>query len=355
MKKIFSLLILLILLAGLMLVGCAGEAHPAESSQPDIFYSDSTAIAFLDGYWTNGLGEYLKAAPGDGGLIRWETNIPLPSCELYILKEGILTGGSTCPDGSVEQLQLLRFEKLDEDSISIENLISEEKSTFIRDSLEPDPKRLDNDYVFWTMNRAAAYLQGMWMDENGSYFVLSVDENGAVSWNSDLDIPDCDYIDFYDGQLCAVSLDSQGSKSYTPALVFDIQGEDSVRVLCHSTGQSSTFQRLSRELDSQLLDSRYIFANPQRAFVFLEGLWLDGKGNYFSVENKGGNVRWNTNLSLPSYQSYTFAEGSMVGVNLGEDGQEQIQPIYDFTVISQDELEISISGTENVYLMQRQK
>ena len=346
--------VLLILLAALLLGGCAGEAQPVESSQPDIFYSDQTAIAFLDGYWTNALGEYLAAAPGDGGLIRWETNIPLPSCELYVLKEGVLTGGSTGSDGSVEQLQLLRFKKLDEDSISVENLSSGEKSTFIRDSLEPDPKRLDNDYVFWTMNRAAAYLQGMWMDENGSYFVLSVDENGAVSWNSDLSVPDCDYIDFYDGQLCAVTLDDQGGRTFVPALTFDIQDKNSVRVLCHSTGLSSTFQRLSRELDSQLLDSRYIFANPQRAFVFLEGLWLDGKGNYFSVENKGGNVRWNTNLSLPNYQSYTFAQGSMVGVNLGEDGQEETQPIYNFKVISQDELEISISGTENVYLMQRQ-
>ena len=346
--------VLLILLAVLLLGGCAGESQPVETSQPDIFYSDATALSFLQGYWTNGLGEYLAAAPGDGGLIRWETNISLPSCELYVLKEGVLTGGSTGTDGSVEQQQLLRFEKLDEDSISVENLSSGEKSTFIRDSLEPDPERLDNDYVFWTMNRAAAYLQGMWMDENGSYFVLSVDENGAVSWNSDLDIPDCDYIDFYDGRLCAVSLDSQGGRTFVPALTFDIQDKDSVLVLCHSTGLSSTFQRLSRELDSQLLDSRYIFANPQRAFVFLEGLWLDGKGNYFSVENKGGNVRWNTNLSLPNYQSYTFAQGSMVGVNLGEDGQEETQPIYNFKVISQDELEISISGTENVYLMQRQ-
>ena len=347
--------VLLILLAALLLGGCAEEAQPVESSQPDIFYSDQTAIAFLDGYWTNGLGEYLTAAPGDGGLIRWETNIPLPSCELYILKEGVLTGGSSSSQGGVEQQQLLRFEKLDENSISIENLNSGESSTFIRDSLEPDPERLDNDYVFWTMNRASVYLQGMWMDENGSYFVLSVDENGAVSWNSDLDIPDCDYIDFYDGQLCAVTLDDQGGRTFVPALTFDIQDKNSVLVLCHSTGLSSCFQRLSSELDSQLLDSRYIFANPQRAFVFLEGLWLDGKGNYFSVENKGGNVRWNTNLSLPNYQSYTFAQGSMVGVNTDAQGQEKIEPIYDFTVISQDELEISISGTDDVYLMQRQK
>ena len=346
--------ILLILLSVLLLGGCAGEAQPAESSQSDIFYSDQTAISFLEGYWTNGLAEYIIASPGDGGLIRWETNIPLPSCELYVLKEGVLTGGSS-RSSSVEELRLLRFEKLDENSISIENLNSGESSTFIRDSLEPDPERLDNDYVFWTMNRASVYLQGMWMDENGSYFVLSVDENGAVFWNSDLSVPDCDYIDFYDGQLCAVTLDDQGGRTFVPALTFDIQDKNSVLVLCHSTGLSSCFQRLSSELDSQLLDSRYIFANPQRAFVFLEGLWLDGKGNYFSVENKGGNLRWNTNLSLPAYQSYTFAQGSMVGVNTDAQGQEKIEPIYDFTVISQDELEISISGTDDVYLMQRQK
>ncbi len=346
--------ILLILLSVLLLGGCAGEAQPAESSQSDIFYSDQTAISFLEGYWTNGLAEYIIASPGDGGLIRWETNIPLPSCELYVLKEGVLTGGSSS-SSSVEELRLLRFEKLDENSISIENLNSGESSTFIRDSLEPDPERLDNDYVFWTMNRASVYLQGMWMDENGSYFVLSVDENGAVFWNSDLSVPDCDYIDFYDGQLCAVTLDDQGGRTFVPALTFDIQDKNSVLVLCHSTGLSSCFQRLSSELDSQLLDSRYIFANPQRAFVFLEGLWLDGKGNYFSVENKGGNLRWNTNLSLPAYQSYTFAQGSMVGVNTDAQGQEKIEPIYDFTVISQDELEISISGTDDVYLMQRQK
>lgn len=347
--------VLIILLAGLLLSGCAGDTRPEDGSQSDIFYSDQTAISFLEGYWTNGLAEYIIASPGDGGLIRWETNIPLPACELYILKEGVLTGGSSSSQGGVEQQQLLRFEKLDENSIIVEDLLSGKKSTFIRDSLEPDPERLDNDYVFWTMNRASVYLQGMWMDENGSYFVLSVDENGAVSWNSDLSVPDCDYIDFYDGQLCAVTLDDQGGRTFVPALTFDIQDKNSVLVLCHSTGLSSCFQRLSSELDSQLLDSRYIFANPQRAFVFLEGLWLDGKGNYFSVENKGGNLRWNTNLSLPAYQSYTFAQGSMVGVNTDAQGQEKIEPIYDFTVISQDELEISISGTDDVYLMQRQK
>ena len=346
--------VLLILLAALLLGGCAEEAQPVESSQPDIFYSDQTAIAFLDGYWTNGLGEYLTAAPGDGGLIRWETNIPLPSCELYVLKEGVLTGGSSSSQGGVEQQQLLRFEKLDEDSIIVEDLLSGKKSTCIRDSLEPDPERLDNDYVFWTMNRASVYLQGMWMDENGSYFVLSVDENGAVSWNSDLSVPDCDYIDFYDGQLCAVTLDDQGGRTFVPALTFDIQDKNSVLVLCHSTGPSSCFQRLSSELDSQLLDSRYIFANPQRAYVFLEGLWLDGNGNYFSVENKGGNIRWNTNLPLPSYDSYTFADGCMVGVNTAQDGSQDIQPIYDFTVLSQDELEIAISSTDNMYRMTRQ-
>lgn len=82
------------------------------------------------------LGNILRPPRGTAALSRWETNIPLPSCELYILKEGVLTGGSTGTDGSVEQLQLLRFEKLDEDSISVENLSSGEKSTFIRDSLE---------------------------------------------------------------------------------------------------------------------------------------------------------------------------------------------------------------------------
>lgn len=345
--------VLLILLSVLLLGGCAEEAQPAESSQPDIFYSDQTAISFLEGYWTNGLAEYLIASPGDGGLIRWETNIPLPACELYVLKEGVLTGGSGS-SGSVEELQLLRFEKLDENSISVENLSSGEKSIFVRDSLEPDPECLDNEYVFWTMNRAAAYLQGMWMSDEGNYFVLTADENGAVSWNSDLEMPQCDYIDFCDGALCGVVQDSSSGRSYTPAYTFNIIDRDTVEVCSHDSGSTATFERLSRELDSQLLDSRYIFANPQRAFVFLEGLWLDGKGNYFSVENKGGNIRWNTNLPLPSYDSYTFADGCMVGVNTAQDGSQDIQPIYDFTVLSQDELEIAISGTDNVYRMTRQ-
>lgn len=346
MKKMFAPLLLLLLL----LCGCGKAPEPEEPEENDIFYSDATAIDFLEGCWTNGRGEYMIAGRGGGPLIVWDTNLPIVTCDLYVLERGVLKGGSA--DGEVREL--LRFEKVDEDSIRVESLLTGESSLFLRDSLQVDGQRLDNEYVFWSMARAAQYLRGMWMDEDGGYFVLEVGEDGAVSWNSDLEMPPCDYIDFYDGALCAVTRAGSGGKTVTPAYTFDILGPDLVTATSAADGSVRRFERLSRELEPELLNSRYVFANPQRAFVFLEGLWKDGGGNFFSVENSGGNIRWNTNLSIPRHASYTFAGGALVGVDSEEDGSRVQTEIFCFTILSQDRVEIRVPGTDNVYTLERQ-
>lgn len=348
--------IFLALLASLIpaLCACGQSEPPAESAPPDLFHSDATAIDFLEGYWTNGRGEFITASRGDDFLIVWETNLPIEQCEIYVLSDAVLKGGRY-RGGALEELALLRFEKLSEDSLRVESLADGRASVFLRDSFEPDEARRDDSYVFWSMRRAARFLSGMWMASDGSYFTVTETANGAAQWNYNLPIPDCDYIDFCDGALCAVTRDPSGVRSFTPLYTFSILGEDSLDALCHLTGQTLRFERLSRDIDLLLLESRYLFSAPERAFAFLEGMWLDGKGNYFSVENINGYLRWHSNLSVPYHSSYSFSGGSMVGVDTAEDGTEISEPIYDFTVISADKLEMRLSGTNTVYTLTRRK
>lgn len=348
MKRSVALLFLLLFL----LCGCGKVPASEGSTEADIFYSDATAIDFLEGNWANSQGEYLIASRGDGPLIVWETNLSIAPCDLYVLDHGILKGGTA---GSDEIKELLHFEKLDENSIQVENLMTGSSHLFMRGSLELVAPETDKENGYESMSQAAEDLLGMWMNESGGYFILAAREDGSLAWNSDLEMPACDYIDFYDGSLCAVAVDEKGSKSYTSAYTFEIVDSDQVTVTSVIDGSSSSFYRLSTDLDLELLNSRYTFANPQRAFVFLEGLWKDNNGNYFVVENMNGNIRWNTNLSLPRHQSYTFANGGMVGLDQAEDGSLIQTEIYSFTVCSQDQVEIRISGSDTVYTLDRQK
>ncbi len=346
-------LIALVLLAAAALLAACGQTPPAAETAAgadDVFRSDLTAIDYLEGTWTNNRGQYITAARGDGMLIVWETNIPLPSFGLYVLTDGVLRGGSA--DG--EQTDLLGFSRVDGDTITVRDLVNSEESTFVRESPEADPSRLDNDYVFWSMNRAGAYLTGMWMNDAGNYFTLSTD-GSSVSFNSDLPCPDCDYIDFYEGVLCGFTQNADGTVTRTPLFTFDIISEDEVRVLCHADGSESVFDRLSHELDEALLNSEYIFANNQRAFAFLNGEWKSEDGYFFRVESTGGSLTWNTNLPLDdSCSSYGFSGGGLVGTTTDENGGEVNTEIYSFRVISENELELTVCAAGDTYTLIRE-
>lgn len=351
--NIKKILIVCLLLPTILALAACGQIAPAEATAPasaedDVFRSDLTAIDYLEGTWTNNRGQYITAKRGDGVLIVWETNIPVPTCELHVLTDGVLRGGNA--DG--EQTDLLSFERIDDDSITVHDLVNNAESTFIRDSLEVDASRLDNEYVFWSMNRACVYLAGMWMNENGNYFVLTVD-NGAVSFNSDLPCADCDYIDFYEGDLCGFTDNGDGTADYESLFTFDIISEDEVKVYCHADHSETVFDRLSHELDEELLNSEYIFANSQRAIAFLNGEWrTEGKWKFFRVEQTG---EWNTNLPLDeSCTAYGFADGGLFGTTEDENGEEINVEIYKFKIISEDEIELTVCESGDTYAFFRE-
>lgn len=350
-KKRLSVFILLLAMLALAACGQTAPAEEAASGADNIFHSDLTAIDYLEGVWTNNHGQYITAARGDSILIVWETNIPLPACELYVLTDGVLRGGNA----GGEQIDLLAFTRVDDDTITVRDLVNDEETTFIRDSLEADPARLDNEYVFWSMSRAGAYLTGMWMNDDGNYFTLTVN-GGSVSFNSDLPCPDCDYIDFYEGVLCGFTDNADGTVTRVPIFTFDIISADEVKVLCHADGSESVFDRLSHELDETLLNSEYIFANNQRAFAFLNGEWTGEDGYFFRVESTGGSLTWNTNLPLDdSCTSYGFADGGLIGSTADENGETTDVVIYTFRVISENELELTVTETGDTYTLTREE
>lgn len=346
-------LLAFLLFALMPALAACGQSAPADEPAPaadGVFRSDLTAIDYLEGTWTNDRGQYITASRGDGMLIVWETNIPLPACGLYVLTDGVLRGGNA----GGEQIDLLGFSRVDDDAITVRDLVNNEESTFVREPPEVDPSRLDNAYVFWSMNRAGAYLTGMWMNDAGNYFTLTMD-GGSVSFNSDLPCPDCDYIDFYEGVLCGFTRSADGTVTRAPLFTFDIVSADEVRVLCHADGSESVFDRLSRELDEALLNSEYIFSGNQRAFAFLNGEWKSEDGHFFRVGSTGGSLTWNTNLPLDdSCSSYGFSGGALVGTTTDESGSEVDKEIYSFRVVNENELELTVCDTGDTYTLIRE-
>lgn len=355
-KKLTLALLAAALCAFLCACGNVTAAPEADTADTDpganIFISDLTAIDFLEGTWTNNRAQYIVASRGETMLITWNTNIPLPQSEIYVLRNGVLVGANA--DGA--ETELLYFEYVDGDSITVHDLVNGQETLFVRDSLEVDETRLDNEYVFWSMDRASKYLSGMWMNDDGSYFTFIVDEAGAVSFNTDLPCPECDYIEFYDGDLCGFIAEADGTVVGAPIFTFDIISEDEVNVLCVSDESESVFRRLSRDLDAELLNSEYVFANNQRAFTFLDGRWQEDGWHYFRVGITDGGVTWSTNLPLDdTYQSYGFADGCLVGTVTDENGETEDINIYSFRIISENELEVTVCDTDETYILIREE
>ncbi len=351
-RKLMAALAVMSALVCLLMCGCGnGTAEPetAEGSG-GVFHSDLTSIDFLEGTWTNDRGQYITASRGNGVLIVWGTNIPLPACDLYVMRDGVLIGGY---DGG-QECEVLLFEYVDEDTITVHELLRGTESLFVRDTLEVDEENLDNTYVFWRMDRAFAYLRGIWMNDAGNYFAFVGADAGSADFSSDLPSAACDYIDFYEGVLCGFMNEAEDESSRVELFSFDIVGEDEMVITCLSDGEASSFTRLSRELDEVLLNSRYVFANNTRAFVFLNGRWADDTGNFFRVELSEDSLTWNTNLPLDdSYASYDFVRGSLVGSDEDENGKSREIEIYVFRVLSDNELEITIVENGEKYILVR--
>lgn len=353
MKRKLTLAAILCALAALILCACGDNAAAPETAEGSggIFHSDLTAIDFLEGTWTNDRGQYISASRGNGALIVWGTNIDLPACEVYVLRDGVLVGGLA----GGEECEALLFEYVDENTLTLQELTRGEESLFVRDSLAVDEDNLDNAYVFWRMERACVYLRGIWMNDAGNYFAFIVDDAGEVSFSSDLPSAACDYIDFYEGVLCGFSKSVRDAADRVELFSFDILSADEMMISCAADGTESCFTRLSREIDEVLLNSRYIFANSTRAFRFLYGRWTDAEGHFFRVELSGDSLTWNTNLPLDaSCASYDFARGALIGAAEDENGASREVEIYAFRVLSESELEITVAESGEKYILTRE-
>lgn len=201
------------------------------------------------------------------------------------------------------------------------------------------------DYgIFSSMDSAFEALSGVWISSNDNYVSFTRDADDAVSFSTDLPCPDGDFVDFYKGALCAFTVMSDRNVEYEKAFSFELIIPDSLRVTCHYDGSTNVFTRIKENLDKDKLTAEYVFSDNRRAFAFLEGRWEDESGEiYFSVEDVDGSLSWGTNLPLDDEcESYGFTDGGMYGVKLTDSGEAIAVKIYDFELISQNEIIVTL-------------
>lgn len=324
--------------------------EPAADDDAAILLSDETAIDFLEGVWTNNRGQYIAPQRGESDAIVWSTNISLPALSQCFLREGILYGVGS--GGAM--LQLMEFRIEDENTLRITNRLSEKTEIYLRETDTVDTTRLDNAYVFHSMRHAAAYLTGMWLNEAGNFLTMTVNENGNITFHSDLPCPDVTDVDFLGGVMCGTLTDADGHTDTVRLFSFDIQNADTVTVTCHLDGTSSVFRRQSTTLEETLLTEEYVFSSSQRAFSFLNGTWRNEDGDYFTVTGEGGTLSWKTNLPLDeTLQGYGFRNGGLMATAVDENGESTETPIYLFEILSQDEITVTVCEDETQITLQR--
>lgn len=203
----------------------------------------------------------------------------------------------------------------------------------------------EDDYgVFSSMDGAYEALSGAWISANDNYVSFTRSADGTVDFSTDLPCPDCDFVDFYKGVLCAFTVVDKDNVEYEKAFGFDLLAGDSLRVTCYYDGSINVFSRIKADLADEKLTAQYVFSDNRRAFAFLEGRWEDENGErYFSVENVDGALSWSTNLPLDDEcEGYGFADGGMYGVKSTDGGEAFAVAIYGFEIISQDEITVTL-------------
>lgn len=336
MKKVLTAVVLLL---ALVLSACGSGAE-----------SDNNTVTgeYVSGYWTDGKTNYIYLRrSADNMFFTLNTNLITTADDavIYVLQDGVLYGAS---DASADKTQVFTFEYSDENTLNVINSLDGSESTFIRDSFEYDGSRLDDEYVFWTFDRAAVFLQGSWTDRNSSYFSL-YPENNKVRWSSDLMFPEYDTIDFCDGNLCSVKLNENGSKTMIPAYEIHIEDKDHVLLKSLTEDYESEFRREAESIDEIEDLNEYVFFNSASTVSFLEGSWTveDGK-QFFILQLTDGQFGLNTNLSMPDYDGYNFSGNTIYGVNEGKE-----EPIFEIKINSIDEIEIFCFADEQTFVLCR--
>lgn len=348
MKRLISFFLFL-----LCLLGCCAYA---DSDYDKVLESDETAIDFLEGYWTNGKSDYIFASRGSGSLINWQTNLPYTSDNIYVLENGIFRGKSLNEKSEIVATDIFRIEILNDETIRVKSFISGDETEFKRDSFVVDTANLDDSYVFRTADRAVTYLQGEWMTDHVDFMDLTVDENGALQFSTNLPYPSDIEMDFCDGKMCAVTRSETGKKDFSPIFDFSIIDRNTMMVKCFENGLFYRFSRTDTEVDPDNIDTGYVFFCDSRAYAFLEGEWKDDlSGHYFILENDSGNISWKTDLPLEKHYSYSFAGGGLFGADPDEDGNRNLSEIYKFNIISRDLLEVTVVSDGLKYCLKREK
>lgn len=348
MKRLVSFFLALMCLLGT----CAF----ADLDYEKVLESDETAIDFLEGYWTNGRTDYIFASRGEGTLINWQTNLPYTSENIYVLENGVFRGKSLNEKSEIVVTDIFSIEILDDDTIKVKSFISGDETEFTRDSFIVDTANLDNSYVFRTADRAVTYLQGEWMTDHIDFMNLSVDENGALQFSTNLSYPSDITMDFCDGKMCAVTQNEVGKKDFSPVFGFNIIDKDTMMVKCFANGLYYKFFRIDAEIDPDNIETDYVFFCDSRAYAFLEGEWKEKVGDhYFVLENDNGNISWKTDLPLEKHYSYSFAGGGLVGVDYDEAGNRELTDIYKFNILSRDKLEVTVEPEGVKYYLMREQ
>lgn len=302
---------------------------------------------YVSGYWTDGKTNHLfLQQSADGMYFMLETTLrnAFSSSGVFLLEGDSLYGvtvsepssaeGET--DAALEKVKVFTFSYTDEDSMQVINAFDGSEASFIRDNLVYDSSRLEDDYVFWTIDRAAQFLSGQWTDENSRYFVIGA-ENGGAQWTSDLDFPACDSVDFCDLKMVGVNYGEDGSKSFVPAFSFHILDKDHVELTSLTEDFESVFRREPADIREVEDLNDYVFFNLLSTISFIQGNWKEESGAHtFTFEMKDGQPNWKTNLRMHSYDSYRFSGNSILGTK----GDEEPVPVFDFTIIDLDTMEI---------------
>lgn len=209
--------------------------------------------------------------------------------------------------------------------------------------------------AFSTMDSALEVLSGAWISANDNYVSFARNADGAVNFSTDLPCPDCDFVDFYEGVLCAFTVVDEDNVEYEKAFSFELVDPDTLRVTCHYDRSTNLFTRIKDTLDEDKLTGEYVFSDNRRAFAFLEGRWEDAAGEYyFFVENVDGALSWNTNLPLDdACESYGFADGGLYGVKPTDEGEAAAVEIYAFEIISQNEIRLTLPDSGDSHILKR--
>ena len=327
------------------------SADPDETDYSGVLASDESAVDFLEGYWTNGRSDYIYAGRGDE-LISWQTNLPYPASSLYVLEDGILKGKLLDSKSQVVSYDIFSLEIVDRDTLKVKSFYAEEETLFKRDSFSVDSANLSSEYVFWTMERAAVYLEGEWMSPDLDYFIMT---NGdTLSFSTNLPCPDGTEMGFCDLEMCAITADANGKKSFEKAYGFEIIGKDTMKVHCYGNGQDYEFSRISADMDPDNLDPGYVFYCDRRAYSFLMGNWSEKTGeHYFNIMETDGNISWKTSLPLEKHYSYRFAHGGLMGVDYDENDDLTYTELYQFDIVSRDEIKITVAADGETYTLCR--